>query len=245
MRRFGLIGFPLTHSFSRNYFSNKFEVEGHTDCCYELFPISSVQELPALLQQYPDLVGLNVTIPYKQQVLPFLHDTSALPASLQACNTIRIRQGQLAGFNTDWVGFEESLVPLLLPHHRQALVLGNGGASRAVLYVLQRLGIGYEVVSRQLHEGSTITYDQLTPELVGQHTLIINTTPLGTYPNIDEQPPLPYKALTAQHLLYDLVYNPATTRFMQQGQQQGATVKNGYDMLVGQAEAAWRIWNEA
>ncbi|MCU0333974.1 MAG: shikimate dehydrogenase [Chitinophagaceae bacterium] len=186
-----------------------------------------------------------MTIPYKQQVLPFLNDVAALPASLQACNCIRIRNGQLTGFNTDWIGFEQTLLPLLQPHHRQALVLGNGGASKAVLHVLQRLGIAYQVVSRQLHEGSDITYEQLTPQVVAQHTLIVNTTPLGTYPNVEEQPPLPYQALTTQHLLYDLVYNPATTRFMQQGRQQGATVKNGYDMLVGQAEAAWQIWNEA
>jgi shikimate dehydrogenase len=245
MRLFGLIGYPLSHSFSKNYFTQKFEAERHADCRYELFPIANIQKLPELLQQHPDLVGLNVTIPYKQQVLAYLNDTSGLPDTLQACNCIRIRQGVLAGFNTDILGFEGSLAPLLQPHHEKALVLGNGGASQAVRYVLQKLGIPYEVVSRKLQEGSSITYDDLNFSVIRQHQLIINTTPLGTYPNVQECPPIPYDALTDKHLLYDLVYNPEVTTFMEQGIARGATVKSGYDMLVGQAEAAWRIWNSA
>lgn len=245
MRLFGLIGYPLSHSFSKNYFTQKFEAERHADCRYELFPIANIQKLPELLQQHPYLVGLNVTIPYKQQVLAYLHDTSSLPDTLQACNCIRIRNGVLEGFNTDAIGFEHSLVPLLQPHHERALILGNGGASQAVMYVLQKLNIPFEVVSRKLHEGSTMTYDDLTFSMMRQHQLIINTTPLGTYPNVQECPPIPYDALTDKHLLYDLVYNPEVTTFMAQGVTRGAAVKNGYDMLVGQAEAAWRIWNSA
>ena len=244
MRLFGLIGYPLSHSFSRDYFTRKFEVERRADCRYELFPIASITKLPELLQHHPDLEGLNVTIPYKEEVLAYLDVKDGLPESLPACNCIRIRNGRLEGFNTDWIGFEHSLKPLLQPHHNRALVLGNGGASKAVIYVLQRLGIPCEVVSRKLHDGSTLTYEQLNFAVVRSHPLIINTTPLGTYPNVQECPPIPYDALTDQHLLYDLVYNPELTKFMQQGQIRGATVRNGYDMLVGQAEAAWRIWNE-
>lgn len=244
MRLFGLIGYPLSHSFSKNYFSSKFEVERRVDCRYELFPISSIGKLPELLQNHPELEGLNVTIPYKQEVLQYLHDTSGLPAALQACNCIRIRQGRLEGFNTDYIGFENSLRPLLQPQHTKALVLGNGGASKAVMYVLSKLGIAYEVVSRKLHDGSTLTYDGLTADMVSSHSLIINTTPLGTYPNVLERPLIPYDAVGSNHLLYDLVYNPEQTQFMKEGAIRGAATKNGYDMLVGQAEAAWRIWNE-
>ncbi len=244
MRLFGLIGYPLSHSFSKNYFTQKFERERRFDCRYELFPIANIHKLPELLEHHPDLEGLNVTIPYKQEVLQYLHQKEGLPETLQACNCIRIRNGVLEGFNTDYIGFENSLKPLLQPHHRQALVLGNGGASKAVMYVLNQLNIPFEVVSRKLHEGSTLTYEQLDFAAVRNHTLIINTTPLGTFPNVNECPPIPYEAITDQHLLYDLVYNPELTLFMERGQQQGAVVKNGYEMLVGQAEAAWRIWNE-
>lgn len=244
MRLFGLIGFPLSHSFSKNYFTEKFRAEGITDCRYELFPIASIDLLPGLLQDHPELEGLNVTIPYKQEVLPYLHVTSGLPASLQACNCIRIRRGRLEGFNTDCIGFENSLRPLLQPQHTKALVLGNGGASKAVIYVLSKLGIAFEVVSRKWHEGSTLTYDNLTPELVKAHPLIINTTPLGTYPNVLEKPLIPYDGVGSTHLLYDLVYNPAETQFLKEGALRGAAIQNGYNMLVGQAEAAWSIWNE-
>lgn len=244
MRLFGLIGYPLSHSFSKNYFTKKFEVERRGDCRYDLFPISSIHKLPELLQHHPELEGLNVTIPYKQEVLQYLHIKEGLPETLQACNCIRIRNGILEGFNTDYIGFENSLKPLLQSEHDRALVLGNGGASKAVMYVLDKLGIPFEVVSRKLHEGSTLTYDQLNFSIVRNHHLIINTTPLGTFPNVQECPPIPYDAITEKHLLFDLVYNPEVTTFMQQGRNRGAAVKNGYEMLVGQAEAAWRIWNE-
>lgn len=243
MRLFGLIGYPLGHSFSKKYFTEKFERENIDSCTYELFPIENIEQLPALLQQYPQLEGLNITIPYKQDVLPYLTENK-LPAGLQACNCIRIQQGRLIGYNTDVVGFESSLLKKLKPHHRQALVLGNGGAAAAVMHVLDKLGIAYKVVSRQLHGQSQLTYHQLTAAVIQEHSLIINTTPLGTFPNVDACPAIPYEAVTDQHYLFDLVYNPAETLFMQKGIQQGAAVENGYDMLVGQAEEAWRIWNE-
>jgi shikimate dehydrogenase len=244
MKLFGLIGYPLSHSFSKRYFTEKFVRERIDGCAYELFPISDIGLLPQILQSHPGLLGLNVTIPYKQQVIPFLHDSSGIPEGIGACNCIRIRDGKLYGFNTDTVGFEKSLTPLLKPVHRKALVLGNGGAALAVMFVLKKLGIPFEVVSRQLHPGSTLTYNGLHPALIAQHTLIINTTPLGTFPNVDECPPIPYGSITPNHLLYDLVYNPEKTLFLQKGEEKGASIKNGYEMLVLQAEESWRIWGE-
>lgn len=241
MRLFGLIGFPLTHSFSRKYFTEKFKKEGIPGCRYELFPLESIEELPALLAQHPELEGLNVTIPYKKEVLRYL-DTSTLPDGLRACNCIRIRGDRREAYNTDYLGFEKSLVPLLRPHHRKALVLGNGGATVAVVFALRRLGIDPVIVSRALHNGSALTYAQLEPSTVAEHTLIINTTPLGMHPNADTCPAIPYGALTPLHLLYDLVYNPAKTLFLQKGEERGAVIKNGEEMLVLQAEESWRIW---
>lgn len=244
MRQFGLIGYPLGHSFSKKFFSEKFEREGLTDCHYELFPIKNIGELPALLEANPQLEGLNITIPYKQQVITYLNDTENLPQGLNACNCIKINNGQLTGYNTDTVGFEKSFTKKLKTQHSRALVLGNGGAASAVFFVLKKLGIPFEVVSRQLHAGSTYTYSQLTPDLVATHTIIINTTPLGTYPNIDQCPDIPYNAISSNHYLFDLVYNPAKTLFLQKGEEKGATIENGYDMLVEQALESWRIWNQ-
>ena len=243
MRQFGLIGFPLSHSFSKRFFTEKFEREGLTDCGYELYPLQSIEELPGLLKKIPALEGLNVTIPYKKQVLPFLNDRDGIPSSLDACNCIRIRDGKLTGYNTDIFGFRQSLQPLLQSHHQKALVLGNGGASAAVIHVLRQLKIEFELVSRQLHTGSTCRYSDLTKEMTESHTLIINTTPLGMHPDTESCPDIPYQYLSSKHLLYDLVYNPGITSFMQKGMQKGATVKNGEEMLILQAEESWRIWN--
>jgi shikimate dehydrogenase len=242
MRLFGLIGYPLGHSFSKKYFTGKFEEEGITNCRYDLFPIPSIDELPGLLLANPSLEGLNVTIPYKKEVLPFL-SASSIPEGLNACNCIRIRHGQLTGYNTDVVGFEQSLLPLLNKQHQQALVLGNGGAAESVIHVLKKLGIEYDVVSRQLHAGSTLTYRELTREIIEQHPLIINTTPVGTFPETGSCPAIPYEGITSRHLLYDLVYNPPLTLFLQKGKERGAQVKNGEEMLVLQAEESWNIWN--
>ncbi len=242
MRLFGLIGYPLAQSFSKKYFDEKFAKEGLDNCSFQNFPIASLDALPELLAAQPGLEGLAVTIPYKQAVLPYL-DASRIPPGLNACNCIRIREGKLTGFNTDYIGFEKSFASLLQPHHDRALVLGNGGATAAVIYVLGKLKIPFEIVSRELHDGSTLTYAGLDENVMRRHSIIINTTPLGMYPHADTCPDIPYAYLTGQHLLYDLVYNPDPTRFLRHGQQAGAVTKNGADMLVFQAEENWKIWN--
>ncbi|HEX6180316.1 MAG TPA: shikimate dehydrogenase [Chitinophagaceae bacterium] len=242
MKRYGLIGYPLSHSFSKRYFEAKFLREGITGCAYELFPINSIDELPALLSQYPDLQGLNVTIPYKHAVIPFLDDTTNLPRGLSACNCIKISNNKLSGYNTDVIGFEQSFRPLLQPHHRAALVLGSGGAAKAVCWCLEKLGLTYTTVSRNSGAG-VLTYGDVDEHVLSLNQVIINTTPLGTYPNVDECPQLPYYALTPQHYLFDLTYNPAKTLFLSKGEEKGATIKNGEEMLVIQAEESWKIWN--
>lgn len=243
MRLFGLIGYPLSHSFSEKYFTEKFEREGWADCRYELFPLETIDGLPQLLQDHPRLEGLNVTIPYKKQVLPFLHSTGGIPGGLEACNCIRIREGILEGFNTDCSGFEKSLVPLLAPRHTKALVLGSGGASAAVTYVLGQLKISWKIVSRHKSGRAVLTYDELGEKTIREHTLIINTTPMGMSPHPETCPPIPYEFISDNHLLYDLVYNPAKTLFLQKGEEHGARIKNGEEMLILQAEESWRIWN--
>ena len=242
MRLFGLIGNPLGHSFSEKYFTRKFEELQIHNCRYKLFPLSAITELPALLDAHPSLEGLNVTIPYKKAVLAYLTD-SLIPEGLNACNCIKIRNGKLTGYNMDVLGFGKSLTPLLNSAQQRALVLGNGGATESILYVLKEKGIPFEVVSRSLHKGSTLTYSELTRDIVQAHTLIINTTPLGTYPHTDNSPDIPYEGITHRHLLYDLVYNPPLTKFLQQGKEKGAQVKNGEEMLVIQAEESWSFWN--
>ena len=243
MRRYGLIGYPLTHSFSQKFFTEKFEKEGITDCTYSNFSIVGVEELPGILAD-PELCGLNVTIPYKRAVLDYLHSKSEVVAAIGACNCVRIEGGRLTGHNTDVVGFERSLVGHLAPHHSRALVLGTGGAAKAVEWVLQRLGIAYVSVTRRPRAGtSDMSYEQVTAGVLAEATLIINTTPLGMHPHTEECPPLPYEALTPRHYLFDLIYNPARTLFLRKGEAQGAVVENGHDMLILQAEESWKIWN--
>lgn len=242
-RVFGLIGYPLSHSFSQKYFTEKFEKERLDHCRYELFPIPSIDIVGEIIQQNPDLEGLNITIPYKQAVMPMLDSRSGIPEGLDACNCIRITKGYLTGYNTDWTAFQHSITPLLKSHHRQALVLGNGGATAAVVFALEKLGIKATVVSRSLHQGSSITYEQLNRELMEEHTILINTTPLGMFPNTGNCPSIPYEFISSRHLLYDLVYNPAKTLFLQKGEERGASIKNGEEMLVLQAEESWTIWN--
>lgn len=243
MKVYGIIGFPLGHSFSQKYFTEKFIREGIENCRYEVFPIEDIKDFPALLKANPELCGLNVTIPHKQRIIPFLDDTTNLPNGLTACNCIKISHGKLSGFNTDIIGFEKSLSPLLKPFHKKALVLGNGGAAEAVKFVLEKLGIAFKVVSRQLHHDAHLTYGELNREVINEHLLIINTTPLGTYPHSDTCPEIPYQYLSGRHYAFDLVYNPAKTVFLQKAAAQGAVIKNGHDMLVIQAEAGWNIWN--
>ncbi len=244
MRLFGLIGYPLGHSFSKKYFTGKFQKERISNCAYELFPIQNINELSDLLGSYPNLEGINVTIPYKQQVLSFLTDSAHLPAGLNACNCIKISNGQLAGYNTDVSGFEKSFLSRLQPWHTHALVLGTGGASAAVVFVLKKLGINYKIVSRKAENPDYLPYEAISSQLLEEYPVIINTTPLGTHPATDSFPALPYEALSSRHYLFDLVYNPEKTVFLQKGEARGAIIQNGYDMLVQQAEDAWKIWNE-
>ena len=244
MRTFGLIGRSLSHSFSQTYFTQKFYRLGLDTYRYELFELASAHELPTLFARYPDLAGLNVTIPYKEQVWPYLTDTAPSAALVGAVNVIEIRaDGSLIGHNTDYVGFRESLRTFYPTRGAaaRALILGTGGAAKAVAVALRELDIAYWLVSRDALSPH-LTYAELTPEVLAAHSLIINTTPLGTYPNVAASPPLPYAALTPQHYLFDLVYNPSETQFMQRGREAGAQVKNGFDMLERQAEAAWAIW---
>lgn len=242
MRVFGLIGYPLAQSFSKKYFDKKFEQEGLTDCRFENFPITSIEAFPKLLEDYAGLQGLAITIPYKQHVLQYIDDVSNIPSGLHASNCIRIRDGKLVGFNTDHIGFEKSLSPLLKSHHTKALVLGNGGATAATIYALGRLGIEYTIVSRELRKGSTLTYDAIDKQVMNDHKLIVNTTPLGMFPDVTTFPPIPYHLLTSGHLLFDMVYNPAVTEFLRRGEEHGAAIKNGLDMLELQAEENWKIW---
>ncbi|MBX3252548.1 MAG: shikimate dehydrogenase [Chitinophagaceae bacterium] len=242
MKLYGLIGYPLGHSFSKKYFTEKFERE-NLDCRFENFPIERIDLLPGIIARHPLLQGLCVTIPYKEKIIPYLHEVSDEVQQIRACNSVLVRDGVLKGFNTDTIGFEESLLRQLRPEHTKALILGTGGASKAVAYVLQKLGIRYQKVSRNKAAG-VITYNDVDEKLLAEYLLIINASPAGTFPAVDTFPPLPYQALTPIHFLFDLVYNPAKTIFLQKGEERGASVQNGYDMLVGQAEASWRLWNE-
>lgn len=239
MHKYGLIGRTLGHSFSKRYFTEKFEREG-IDAEYVNYEMPDASGLLPLIEKEPQLRGLNVTIPYKQDVVPMLRSLSDEARAIGAVNVIRV--SDMCGFNTDVVGFRESLRPLLLPHHTHALVLGTGGASMAVRYGLQQLGIVSQSVSRSRREGC-ISYADLDADIMARHTVVVNCTPLGTFPDVDACPDIPYHLLTPRHLLFDLVYNPSETLFLRRGRSQGAVTKNGYEMLVLQAEAAWRIWN--
>jgi len=243
MRLFGLIGYPLSHSFSKKYFTEKFEKEGITDCRYETFSIPSIDELSDIVKANPDLCGLNVTIPYKEEVLSYLDAKSELVNKIHTCNCIKISEGTLTGYKTDAPAFEKSLKEKLQPHHKKALILGTGGAAKAVEFSLRQLKISYKNVSRK-PSAKSFSYEQLTDQLMQEYTLIINATPLGMYPNIVEAPQIPYHALNEKHYLFDLIYNPEKTLFLQKGEKQGAAIKNGYEMLVLQAEESWKIWNE-
>lgn len=245
MRLFGLIGFPLSHSFSATYFNNKFVEEQIVDCDYRLFAIPTISELTSMLQENTNLCGFNVTIPYKKEIFPFLTDIDPVAAEVGAVNAVKVirneKNVELHGYNTDILGFEYSLTPLL--HGRKkALILGTGGAAMAVAFVLKKLQIPFQFVSRNPSKDS-LTYHQIDQQLLEEYTIIINTSPVGMYPNITEAPALPYHLLNNRHLLYDLIYNPEITRFMKNGLEQGCEVKNGLEMLQIQAEEAWKIFS--
>ena len=288
MPLYGLIGYPLSHSFSEGYFAEKFRKEGIEDARYKNFPIKNIDELPGLINQHPELSGLNVTIPYKEAVIPYLNQLDPDAREIGAVNTIRIerqssitgstyqkekadivnngsvsnrnpdtkngdtkwyhsgsKEGNyfLTGYNTDLYGFETSLFPLLKPFHQKALVLGTGGASKAVVYALKRMDIEYRLVSRKPSAEQVLAYEQITKQVVNNHQIIINTSPLGMYPDVDKCPDLPYEHLSEEHILYDLIYNPAETLFLQKGKAKGSIIKNGLEMLELQAEKSWEIWN--
>jgi shikimate dehydrogenase len=260
MKQYGLIGYPLTHSFSKKYFTEKFETENIPDVAYELYSLPDIAKLPDLLRAHPGLCGLNVTIPHKVNVLKYLDWIEPDAKAAGAVNCIRVTSEspvqaafsgevgvaghdfRLEGYNTDIYGFEKSLSPHLKIIPDNALILGNGGAAQAVKRVLQNKGIRYKTVTRK-PEGNNLLFSELTDQIIKDHKIIINTTPVGTYPNVAECPPIPYDAITSDHLLYDLIYNPTQTLFLQQGMERKATIKNGYEMLVLQAERAWEIWN--
>ena len=247
MQKYGLIGYPLGHSFSKNFFNQKFESE-HIDAQYINFEIPSIKDFKDVLKFNPDLHGLNVTIPYKEQVIPYLDDLDEDARLIGAVNVIKFARGflgktKLIGYNSDVIGFRRSIEPLLTDSHRRALILGTGGASKAVFHGLKQLGVESTFVSRTAKEGC-ITYSDLTREMMDRYTVIVNTTPLGMFPNVDSCPDIPYEWLTPNHLLYDLLYNPDETLFMRRGKERGAVVKNGLEMLLLQAFAAWEIWND-
>lgn len=242
MRQFGLIGFPLSHSFSKGFFAEKFAKENIEMSSYENYPIESMDSFESLWDLNPNLEGINITIPHKKAVIPFLHHASSVVQKIQACNCIRKYNNEWYGYNTDVIGFEQSLKPFLKPYHTKALILGTGGAAAAVEWVLQKLNIQYQLVSRK-ESSNSISYEALSPSIVAAHSLIINTSPVGMYPHVMEAPALPYEAITTKHHLYDLIYNPAMTLFLEQGKAQGATIQNGLEMLHLQAAASWDIWN--
>ena len=241
MKLFGLIGFPLSHSFSASYFAEKFKRENIKDCEYRNFPIDTIKKLPPLIKKHPALRGLNVTIPYKEQVVPFLNEQDPIVTETGACNCIRIEGSKLLGFNTDVSGFETSLKKLLNQEDNKSLILGTGGAAKAVAYVLKKLGIEYVFVSREAKQNA-ISYSSLNEEIVRSHTLIVNTTPAGMYPKVGDSPPINYDAITNKHFLYDLIYNPSVTKFLQEGLSKNARIMNGLSMLEIQAEESWKLW---
>lgn len=242
MDKYGIIGNPLGHSFSKGFFTEKFAREG-IDAEYLNFQIPEIGKLTEVLQENPELRGINVTLPYKTEVIPFLDELSDEAREIGAVNVVQIRNGHLKGFNSDIIGFTRSIQPLLKPHHRKALILGTGGASRAIRVGLTRLGLEWKYVSRTPREGM-ITYEDITAETLREYEVIVNCSPVGMFPKVDECPAIPYEFLTQDNLLYDLVYNPENTLFMKKGALPGAVVKNGLEMLHLQAIASWEFWNE-
>ena len=240
MQHFGIIGNPLKQSFSAKFFTEKFTAE-HIDADYRLFPLESIRDFPKLIKENT-FRGLNVTLPFKQSIMPYLDELDATAKGVGAVNVISFYNGRIIGYNTDTKGFRESVIPLLKPWHKSALVLGTGGAAKAVAYALRSLNIEVRFVSRS--QDYDFSYSQLDKETIAEHLLIVNCTPLGMYPEVDTCPALPYQNITARHLLYDVIYNPNLTLFLKKGKEQGAAVCNGLEMLYGQARQAWEIWSK-
>jgi len=246
MDKYGLIGYPLSHSFSKGFFNNKFESE-KLDAEYINFEIPSISEFKALIAGNPELKGLNVTIPYKEQVIKYLDDVDDAVKEIGAVNVIKFirvkNKLKLKGYNSDVIGFSDSIAPILNENNKNALILGTGGAAKAVAYAFKKLGITYKYVARTPKKGQ-FAYTDLDEKIIGEYPIVVNSTPLGMFPNVDEAPDIPYQYLTSNHLLYDLLYNPDVTKFMKLGKERGASVKNGLEMLLLQAFASWNIWNE-
>ncbi len=266
-KTYGLIGYPLGHSFSKGYFTEFFQQKGIV-AQYKNFELPSIKDLATVIEEENTLQGFNVTIPYKQQVIPYLHELDEAAKAIGAVNVVKVIRHEgnvyLKGYNTDIIGFSDSIRPLLKAHHTHALILGTGGAAKAINYALRKMGLKTCFVTREktptsctYHEGEEkntspgntshekiLTYGEITPEILTQHTVIINTTPLGMHPKTDTCPQLNYSLLSSNHLLFDLVYNPPKTLFLLQGEENNATICNGMEMLIGQAKAAWHIWTE-
>ena len=242
-KRFGLVGRNISYSFSADYFKTKFEKAGLENYTYTNFDIEHISQLSEIIENTKRLKGLNVTIPYKEEVIPLLDGISKNAAIIGAVNTIVISKKGTKGYNTDHYGFRKALEPLLMPHHKKALILGTGGASKAVAYVLRKMKIEYDFVSRTATD-VIYAYEDLDKQVLDDYQIIINTTPLGTFPNMKECPPIDYSFFTKNHLAFDLVYNPEETEFMRRAAENGAAVSNGYTMLVHQAEKAWKLWNK-
>lgn len=242
MRQYGLIGYPLTHSFSKKYYTEKFIKENISDAEFLNFEVKDIAEVGKIFLEYPQLKGLSITIPHKKNIIQYTTEFNDVVRDTGACNCLKITAGKKIGFNTDIIGFEKSFAKDLLPHHNKALILGTGGAAVAVEYVLKKLGIQYSFVSRKKHE-NTFLWEQLNKRIINNFTIIINCTPLGTFPQTEQAPAIPYQYLTPNHYLFDLVYNPPVTQFLLRGKQQNCIIKNGYEMLIIQAEENWRIWN--
>lgn len=242
MSKFGLVGKNIAYSFSKAHFTAKFERE-KLPYSYENFDIENISKFPEILKKHQDIIGLNVTIPYKEQIIPYLDGLHKTALEIGAVNTIKFyASGEIKGFNTDYYGFMKSIQPLLKPHHTHALILGTGGASKAVAYALKKLNINFDYVSRSANSEAKFLYSDLTQNIIESHTVIINCTPVGTYPNVNVCPDIPYDGVTKAHLLFDLIYNPILTKFLMCGEIQGATICNGANMLEYQAEKAWEVW---
>lgn len=239
MKQFGLIGKNISYSFSKDYFTKKFEELGLSDFQYDVFDLQEISEVTSLFQN-KNLIGFNITIPYKEQIISYLDELSDAAKEISAVNCVLLQNNKKIGFNTDVIGFKNSFIPLLESHHKKALILGNGGASKAVAYVLNNLEIPYLIISRK----GEFLFSELNDDLIKEHQIIINTTPVGTFPNVENYPEIPTKNIGKQHLVYDLIYNPKKTKLLEISESQGAKIKNGLEMLYKQADAAWEIWNE-
>ncbi len=242
-KKFGLLGRNISYSFSRGYFTEKFTKLGLTDHSYVNFDLPKIEDITDVVKNTDELVGFNITIPYKEAIFPYLSEVDAKAKEIGAINVVKVQQNGLKGYNTDVIGFQQSIAPSIKKYHQKALILGTGGASKAVAYALKSLGLDYQFVSRNAGENKW-SYSQLDKKIMDSYTVVINCTPLGTYPNIQDKPSIPYHYMSDKHLVYDLIYNPEETSFMKHAKDNGATALNGHQMLKLQAEAAWKIWNE-